>query len=80
MPVRIELRVAQLCGDALLEPFRNEMFKALSLLVNLFDGVVQHFEKKCFDEAMMAQHLKSPPFACCREENSAVSLVFHKRH
>ena len=37
MPVRVELRVAQLCGDALLEPFRNEMFKALSFLVNLFD-------------------------------------------
>ena len=63
MTVRIELCVAQLCGDALLEPFRDEMFKALRLFVNLFERVVQDFVEKGFDETMMAKHLKSPPFA-----------------
>ena len=64
MAMRIELWVAQLCVDALLEPFRDEMFKALRFLVNLFERVVQHFVEKCFDQTMMAQHLKRPPFAC----------------
>ena len=78
--MRIEFRISKFCGDALLEPLRNEMFKALSFLVNLFDGVVQHFEEKCFEEAMMTYHLKSPPFTCRREENSAMSFVLHKWH
>ena len=64
MAMRIELWVAQLCGDALFEPFRDEMFKALRFFVNLFERVVQDFEKKGFDETMMAQHLKGPPFTC----------------
>ena len=64
MPVRIELRTAQLYCDALFEPFRDEMFEALRFLVNLFERVVQHLVEECFDEAMMAQHLKSPSLAC----------------
>ena len=38
MPVGIELWVAELCSDALLEPLRDEMFEALRFLVNLFDA------------------------------------------
>ena len=41
MPMRIELRVAELCGDALLEPLRDEMFESLRFLVNFFERVVQ---------------------------------------
>ena len=42
MPVRIKLWVTQLCGDALLEAFRDEMLEAFRFLVNLFERVVQH--------------------------------------
>jgi hypothetical protein len=40
------------------------MFEALGLLVDLFERVGEHFVQKCFDEAMMAQHLESPSLAC----------------
>jgi hypothetical protein len=30
------------------------MFEALRFVVNLFEGVVQHFIEECFDQAMMA--------------------------
>jgi hypothetical protein len=32
--------------------------------VDLFERVGKHFVQECFDEAMMAKHLKSPSFAC----------------
>ena len=53
MAVRIELWMSQLRGDALFEPLRDEMFEVLRFLVNLFDGVVQHFIEECLDQAMM---------------------------
>ena len=68
MSVRVELRMTQLCVDTLLKPFRDEMFEALGLLVNLLEWVVQHFVEEGFDEAMMAHHLKSAPFAGRRRE------------
>ena len=64
MTVRIEPWVAQLCGDTLLEPLRDEMFEALRFLVNLFERVIQHFVEEGFDKAMMTKHLKRPSFAC----------------
>lgn len=60
MPVRIELRLTQLCRNALFESFRNEMFKALGFLVNLFQRIVEHLIEKCFNQAMMSQHLECP--------------------
>ncbi len=63
MPVGIELWVAELCSDALLEPLRDEMFESLRFLVNLFEGVVEKFVKECFDQSMMAHHLKRPPLS-----------------
>ena len=62
MAVGIELWVTELCGNAFFEPLRDEMFQALSFVVDLFERVLQDFVEKCFDQTMMAQHLKrSPP-------------------
>ena len=61
MAVRVELWLAQLCSNALFEPLRDEMFQALSFFVDLFERVLQDFVEECFDQAMMAQHLKRSP-------------------
>jgi hypothetical protein len=62
MAMRVELWVTQLCSNALFEPLRDEMFQALSFLVDPFERVLQDFVEECFDQAMMTQHLKrSPP-------------------
>ena len=64
MAVRVELWMAQFRGDALFKPLRDEMFEALRFFVDLFERVVQDLVEECFNEAMMAQHLKRTPLAC----------------
>ena len=79
MPVRIEPWVAQLYGDPFLEPFRDEMFEPLRLLMNLFDRVVEYFIQECLEEAMVAQDLQRASLARRREANPAMLLVLDKR-
>jgi hypothetical protein len=61
--VRIELWVTQFRGNAFFKSLRDEMFQAFRFFVNLFQRVLQDFVEKCFDQAMMAQHLKRSPSA-----------------
>ena len=44
--MRIALRVTELFGDALLKFFRDEMFQAFSIIVELVDGIAEHVVEK----------------------------------
>ena len=62
MAVGIKLWVTEFCGNAFFKPLRDEMFQALSLVVDFLERILQDFVEECFEQAMMAQDLKrSPP-------------------
>ena len=60
MPVGIELRMSEFCGDAFLKTFGDEMFKPLGLLVDFFDRVIENVYKETFrltdDGAALQEH------------------------
>jgi hypothetical protein len=80
MPVGIKLRVSELCGDALLQTFGDEVFKPFGFLVNILDRKIQKnlallllLKSKALQEPTDASfrkaettssHLKSQMVAC----------------
>ena len=63
MPMRINGRVPELGGDALLKPFRDEVFQSLRLFMNLFQRIIEHFIEKGLDQPMMTQDFESAPLS-----------------
>lgn len=60
MPVRIELRVAELRGDSFFEPLGDEMLQPLGFVVNFLERIIENLKQEGFDEAMMADDLPRP--------------------
>ena len=75
----IELRVAELGGDALLKALGDEVLEALSLLVHFVPRVIEHAHQEGFEQAVVANDLKRAPFAILRETNAVMLAVKHKR-
>ena len=57
--VRVELRVAELGGDALFESLGDEVFEALGLLVHFVPGVAEDLVKEGFEQSMVANDFES---------------------
>jgi hypothetical protein len=74
--VGVEGGMAELGGDALLEALGDEVFEALGLFVDLFDGVVEDLVEEGLDEAMVADDFECAALAGGREQDAPVAFVF----
>lgn len=75
MSVRVDFRVAQDSGDAILKTLRDEVFQPLCLLVHLVPGVLQDIVKKEFEQSVMADEFPCAALSGCREPNAPVLLI-----
>jgi len=78
MPVRVAIRMPQLTRDPLFEVFRNEMFQAFRFIVQFFNWIIEHLEKKRFNQTMMADNLERPFAPVLRKLDAMVALIFHQ--
>jgi len=55
--MRIGRRMVQLSVDPSFERLGNEVLQPLGFVVQVFDGVVQHLEEKCFHQPVVPNDL-----------------------
>ena len=77
--VRVELGMAELGGDALLEALGDEVLEALGFLMDFVPGVVEDFVEEGFDEAVVADDLEGALLSGLRELDAVVLLVDDER-
>jgi hypothetical protein len=58
MPVRIELRMVQLCGHSFLEALRDEMLQPFRFIMDFIPRVSKDLMQKRLDQAVMSDYLK----------------------
>ena len=60
VPMRINVWVAKLGRDPVLQAFRDVVLKTFRLVMNFIPGKIEHIMKESFEQTMMAQDLCSP--------------------
>ena len=77
--MRINVWVAKLRRDPVLQAFRDVVLQALRLIMNFIPGKIEHIMKESFEQTMMAQDLCSPTLSHRRKDNATVFFVLDKR-
>jgi hypothetical protein len=75
--VRIEFRVAELCGDALFEPFGDEVLEAFCFLVDLVPWIAEDLVEEGLDETMVADDFEGALATGLGEFDAMVFAVDH---
>ena len=75
MSMRIDGRIPEFNGDALLEPFGDEMLQPFRLLMDFFQRVIQHLEQKCLDQSMMTQDFERASLSRRRQTHTVMALI-----
>ena len=62
MPVWVRVGIAQLGGDPVFQPLRDEVLQPLGLLMHLVPRVAEELVQKSLEQAMVAQYLEARIF------------------
>ena len=76
--VRVAAGLAELGGDAVLEPLRDVVLQAVGLRVHLVPGHAEVLDEVELEQPVVAQHLQRDRLAARRQAHAVVRLVGHQ--
>ena len=77
--MRIDGWVAQFGGHSLFEGLGDEVLQSFGFVVQLFNGVAEHFKEEGFNEPVMANDLKGSSSASDRKAHAGSPFVIDQR-
>lgn len=75
MPMRIDLRIAEDCRDAIFKSFGDEVLQPFCLFMHLVPGVLQHVMQKQFQQTVVPDQLPRPAFAGRSEPDTVMFFI-----